>query len=96
MKALGFTSRYIILQNIYKYLIMAVFSAILALCLHMAVSKEMLAALLIDAFINSEQSLLLLVFGFIALIIIAVFIICLRIKKISLVELMEEWKSDIM
>lgn len=90
MKSLGFTTRYIILQNIYKYFILAVFSSAVSLSLHLAVSQEIMAALLIDAFINSKQLLFLLLVGFVGLIIAATWAICLKIREISPVELMEE------
>lgn len=90
LKSLGFTTEYIVKQNISKYFIVSILSSALALVLHLATSRKLTASILIDAFVNSPLVLTSLIAGFTVLILLATFLCGLTIKNISTVELMEE------
>lgn len=90
MKALGFTNGYIIKQNMWKNMICLVFSVLIALALHLSVSKKFLAAQVIDAFSDSYWLLLVLLLLIFILTFTITYIISLGIKKIMPKELMEE------
>lgn len=90
LKALGFTADYLIGQNVCKYAAIAAVSAITALLLHLLLSQKLAASMLLDAFVNSAVLMTAMLFSFIVLIILTSFVISLRIKKVSPLELMEE------
>lgn len=90
MKSLGFTTKYIINQNLSKYFLISIISSTLALSLHLMLSRKLMATILIDAFVNSPQLLATLIVGFTVLILVATILCGLTIKNISTVELMEE------
>ena len=90
IKSLGFTTNYIIKQNLSKYLIISVVGAVVSFILQMSLSKKLVGILLVDAFVNPIAWLLVLLVGFILSILGATLIISLSIKKITPVELMEE------
>lgn len=90
MKALGFTSGYIMKQNICKNMIYTLVGIVFALCIHLSVSKEFLAQKIIDAFSDSGVlmiGIMVLFTGFVALL---TYLLSLGIRKIMPIELMEE------
>ena len=90
MKSLGFTTRYIVNQNLWKYFIISILGSIISLGLQLLVSRKLVAMMLVDAFVNPIMLLVLLLVGFIVLILGSTLLINRSIKKISPVELMEE------
>lgn len=90
LKALGFTSSYIIKQELYKYLILLTVGTSVAFIVHMLISARVMKMTLVDAFINPVALMIVMLVLIIALILAVVYIISLPIKHISPVELMEE------
>ena len=90
LKSLGFTSHYIIRQNICKYMMITFISTIFALILHLSISQKLMATLLLDAFTNSPVLLFIICFCFVGAIFSAAYVCSLNIKRISVIELMEE------
>lgn len=90
LKSMGFTTSYMMSQNLCYIFIMLVVSVGIAGILHALFSKAIFAAVVINALENSASLLSGLVLGTIALIILVTVILSLPIRKITPVSLMEE------
>jgi len=90
LKSLGFSSCYLIMQNLLHISIFLVVGVGLASIIHIAVSRKIFAALVIDAMISSGLLSSLLILVTVLLVLMISFCICLPIRKITPVDLMEE------
>ena len=90
LKALGFTNSYITKQNIYKSMLCVSISTILALTLHLSISRRFLSMQVIDAFTNSNALMASLIILILLVTLLVTYLITLSVKKIMPTELMEE------
>jgi len=90
LKALGFTNEYIIKQNMWKNMICIIISIVIALALHLTVSKKFLAMQVIDAFSDSYWFISAVLLLIMILAFSITYMVNLSIKKIMPKELMEE------
>lgn len=90
MKSLGFTSGYIMRTNIWSSLITAMFGIILALTVHLASSKPILATFMVDAFENPYGLIAAYIGVELLLTVILTFFMNRRTSKASPKILMEE------
>jgi putative ABC transport system permease protein len=90
LKALGFTTGYITRQNLYKNMLCVGISVLIALAIHLSVSKAFLATRVIDAFTDSSLLVSLLVLLILCAALLITYLISLGIRRIMPIELMEE------
>ncbi|MFA9421937.1 MAG: ABC transporter permease [Sedimentibacter sp.] len=90
LKALGFTTGYIIRQNIWKNMLCVGISVLIAFIIHFTMSKGFLAKQVIDAFTYSGLVIALLVLLILCVALLLTYLISLGIRKIMPIELMEE------
>lgn len=90
LKSLGFTTSYMMRQNISYICILLVTAIIVAVIMNMLFSKAIFAAVVINALESSTVLIGGLVLGTVGLILLATVILSLPIRKISPVSLMEE------
>ncbi|MDD5934882.1 MAG: ABC transporter permease [Clostridiales bacterium] len=90
LKSLGFTTRYIISQNICYITILLGAATVISLVIHLLFSKYLFSRIVIDALVYTASLPYLCLFGSILLIMIITILFSLPIKKITPVSLMEE------
>ncbi|GGL51006.1 ABC transporter permease [Sporolactobacillus putidus] len=91
LKAMGFTTAYISMQNLFKTLLLSLLSAAFAVALHLTLSPLMFYSMMgIPALVNSPQELIILIGSIFAGILALTLLFCIPLRKISPVELMEE------
>lgn len=90
MKAMGFHNSYMIQQNLFIYGILGILGLIIALVIHILFSDKLLTMVLINAFEDSVLIMTGLSVGFMLLLIVMVYVLCSRIKKVKPIELMED------
>lgn len=91
LKAMGFSTAYISAQNLFKTLLLSLFSAALAITLHLTLSPIIFYSMMgIPALMNSAQQLTILIASIFAGILTLTLLFCIPLSRISPVELMEE------
>lgn len=90
LKSLGFTTSYMIRQNLCKYSIIIGISIVIATALHKLISARLFGVMVIDAFRDNNLMLTALVAGFALISIMVAWLLSRSIKKITPIELMEE------
>jgi putative ABC transport system permease protein len=89
-KSLGFTTSYMIQQNLWKYSIITGISVIVATIVHKAISAKYMGMMVINAFVDNNLWLAIYIIGFVVVSIGVAWLLSLSIKKITPVDLMEE------
>jgi putative ABC transport system permease protein len=92
MKSLGFTSKEITLRYLYRVLISTIFSIMLAVAFNLTAARPLITFVInkIDVLIISPITMVSLLVGMTALIIIIILACCTAIRKAKPTELMEE------
>lgn len=91
LKAMGFSTAYISMQNLSKTLLLSLLSAVLAILLHLTLSPFLFYSMIgIPALVNSPLELAILIGSIFASILALTLLLCVPLSRISPVELMEE------
>lgn len=91
LKALGFTDGYIILQSMFKIILLSVTAIVGALALHAGISRQLFQALIsIDGLLNNATWITGLLSVMLLLVLVTALLFTIPLTKIRPVDLMEE------
>lgn len=91
LKALGFTNRYIMMQNIFKILLLSLVSIFIALILHFSMSARLFRMMVsVDGLVDHIPTMMGLVGTMLLLIVLASVLFTIPLRRITPADLMEE------